>query len=270
MPSRTVRRKSSKRRTGKRSKVKRRSRAYEIARPNVGLSSRSLVSSWQIRAGPVLSVLLLVALSLITSQFFTTDKFYIYGAEVEGNRFIDSAEVYKASGLHEWSIFWVNPERAEAKISKLSGVKEVKVTCWLPNHVSIKVVEHQVQIVWQRGEQRYWVDEQGALLPVEEELEDMLVVQDLTPGPLEVGDRIDPEVVRSALELKRLLPETEVLQYSEDRGVILNRSFPVYLGTGDMAEKITILDALVKDLAFDGIQPEYVDLRYKESPCYKY
>lgn len=269
MPSKTVRRKPSKRKTGKRSKVKRRSRAYEIARPGVRLPTRPLVSSWQIRTGPVLSVLLLIALGLITSQFFTTDRFYIYEAEVEGNQFVDSAEIYNASGLHEWSIFWVNPERVEAQISKLSGVKEAKVTCWLPNHVSIQVVEHQVQIIWQRGEQRYWVDEQGTLLPVEEEIEDMIMVQDLTPRPLEVGDRIDPEVVRSALELKRLLPETKVLQYSEDRGVILNRSFPVYLGTGDIAEKMTILDALVKDLAFDGIQPEYVDLRYKESPCYK-
>jgi len=231
---------------------------------------RPLVSSWQIRTGPVLSVLLLVALGLITSQFFTTDRFYIYEAEVQGNQFVDSAEIYDASDLHELSIFWVNPKRVEAEISKLTGVKEVKVTCWLPNHVTIRVVEPQVRIVWQRGEQRYWVDEQGTILPMGDELEGMLLVQDLTSGPLEVGDRIDPEVIRSVLELKRLFPETVAFQYSEDRGVIFHRGFPVYLGIGDIAEKVVILNALVKDLAFEGIKPEYVDLRFKESPCYKY
>lgn len=218
----------------------------------------------------MLSLLLLAVLALLTSQFFTTHRFYVYDAEVQGNQFVDRSEIYTASGLHEFSIFWINTEQVEAAISSLSGVKEAKVTCRLPNRVKIEVVERQTQIVWQRGEARYGVDDRGIILPLEGELEGMLLIQDQTIGPLVVGDRINPEVVRSALELRQLLPETVVLQYSEDKGLSFHQwDYPVYFGIGDMAEKMAILDALLQDLAFEGIQPEFVDLCFKESPCYK-
>ena len=219
----------------------------------------------------MLSVLLLAALVLLTSLFFATHRFYVYEAEVQGNQFVGRDEIYDASGLHEWSIFWIKPEQAEAAISNLPGIKEARVAYRLPNRVMIEVVERQVQIIWQRGEARYGVDDRGTMLPLEGELEGMLLIQDLRTGPFEVGDRIDPEVVRSALELRRLFPETAVLQYSEDQGLIFHQAdYPVYFGTGDVAEKMAILDALLQELAAEGIQPAYVDLRFKESPCYKY
>jgi len=99
----------------------------------------------------------------------------------------------------------------------------------------------------------------------------MLLIHDLATDPLEVGDRINPEIVRSALELRRLLPETVALQYSEDKGLILHQAgYPVYLGTGDMAEKAAILNALLRDFAFEEVQPEFVDVRFIESPFYRY
>ena len=122
-----------------------------------------------------------------------------------------------------------------------------------------------------QGVERYWVDSQGIVLPSEGELEAMLLIQDLRTGPFEVGDRIDPEVVRSALALRRFFPETAVLQYSEGKGLILHQAdYPVYLGAGDVAEKIAILNALLQELAAEGIKPAYVDLRFKESPSYSY
>lgn len=267
MPRQSSSRKSRKK---KRSKG-RRNHAYEIAKPSAKLAPRPLVGLWQVRGGTVLSLLLLAALGFLTSQFFTTDRFYVYEAEVQGNRFVDRAEIYRASGLHELSMFWVNSAQAEAAISKLPGIKEARVTCQLPNRVRIEVVERQTQIVWQRGDKRCSVDDQGATLPLEGEVEGMLLIQDLRTGPFEVGDRIDPEVVRSALELRQLLPETSVLQYSEDKGLIFQqKGYPVYFGTGDMADKVAILNALLQDLAADGIQPEYVDVRFKESPFYRY
>jgi cell division septal protein FtsQ len=265
MPRKSLRRKPKK----KRSKGKR-NHAFEIARPSAQLASGPLVGLWQVRGGTMLSVLLLAALALLTSQFFTTDRFYVYGIEVQGNQFVSPDQIYDASGLHEWSIFWIKPDQVAATISSLLGLKEVRVTCRLPNRVRIEVVERQTQIIWQRGELRFSVDDRGIMLPLETELEGMLLIQDLTTGSLEVGDQIDSEAVRSALELRRLLPETAVLQYSEDKGLILHQAdYPVYLGTGDMAEKVAILNALLRDFALEGIQPEFVDVRFIESPSYK-
>ena len=263
-------RKSSSRKTKKKRSKGKRNHAYEIAKPNVKLAPRSLVGLWQVGGGTVLSLLLLAALGLLISQFFTTHRFYVYEVEVQGNQFIDTNEIYNASGLHEFSIFWINTEQVEAAISSLPGLKEARVTCRLPNRVRIEVVERRTQIIWQRGEARYGVDDRGTMLPLEGELEGMLLIQDLTTGPLEVGDRIDPEVVRSALELQQFLPEAAAFQYSEDRGLsFYQEGCPIYFGTGDMAEKVAIMNTLLQELASEGIQPEYVDLRFKESPCYK-
>jgi hypothetical protein len=71
--------------------------------------------------------------------------------------------------------------------------------------------------------------------------------------------------------LRRLFPETAVLQYSEDQGLSFDQwGYPIYFGTGDVAEKMAILNALLRDLSSEGIQPAYVDLRFKESPSYSY
>lgn len=217
-----------------------------------------------------MSVLLLAALSLLTSQFFTNYGFYIYEATVQGNQFVEADEIYAASGLEGMSIFWINPEQVEAAICNLLGVKEARVNCRLPNQVTIEVLERQPQIIWQRGEARYWVDDLGIILPLRGELEGMLLIQDLRTGPLEASDRIDPEVITSALDLRRLLPEATAFQYSEDKGFSFDqRGYPIYFGTGDMAEKVAILNALLQELASEGIKPEFVDVRFKESPCYK-
>lgn len=266
-----MRRKPSSRKTKKKRSKSKQNHAYEIARPSAKLAPSPLVGLWQVRGGTVLSLFLLAALGLLISRFFTTHSFYVYEAEVQGNQFVDTNEIYAASGLHELSIFWIKPEQVEAAISSLPGIREVRVTCRLPNQVRIEVVERRMQIIWQRGEARYGVDDQGTILPLEGELEGMLLIQDLTTGPLGVGYQVDPEVVRSALELRQLLPETVAFQYSEDRGLsFYHGGFPIYFGAGDMAEKVTILNALLQTLASEGIQPEYVDLRFKDSPCYKY
>ncbi len=267
-----MRRKSSKRKSKKKKRSKgKRDHAYEIAKPSARLAPRSLGGLWQIRGGTVLSVLLLTALVWLTSQFFTTYRFYVYEAEVQGNQFVDRDEIYHASGLHELSMFWINSAQAEAAISNLPGIKEARVTCQLPNRVRIEVVERRTQIVWQRGEARYGVDDQGTILPLEGESEGMFLIQDLRTGPFEVGDRIDPEVVRSALELRRLLPETVALQYSEDKGLSFYQGgCPIYFGSGDVAEKVAILNALLRHFSSEGVQPQYVDVRFVESPFYSY
>jgi hypothetical protein len=127
-----------------------------------------------------------------------------------------------------------------------------------------------MKVVWRWGEKRYGVDEQGAILPLEGEWEGMLLIQDLTSVSPEVRHRIDPEVIRSALELRKFLPETAVLQYSDDRGLSFHQEgYPIYLGKGDMAEKMKIVNALVQSLASDGIQPQFVDVRFPESPYYQ-
>jgi len=262
-------RKPAKRKPNKKRSRSKKNHAYEIVQPTARLVSSPLAGLLQPKEGAILSVLLLVSLALLTSQFFTTDRFYVYEPEVHGNQFVGLDEIRDASDLYTLSIFWVKPDQVEADIADLPGVKEVRVTCRLPNRVRIEIVERQMQIIWLRGDQRYSVDDRGVLLTLEGESEGMLLIEEVT-DPLEVDDRIDPEVIRSAMELRRLLPEMDALQYSEDKGLILRQAdYPVHLGTGDMAKKVAILNALCRDFSLEGIQPEYVDMRFIEGLSYK-
>jgi cell division septal protein FtsQ len=264
-----MRRRSSKRKSKKRSKAKQ-GHAYEIATARLKLSSRPLVGHWHLRESTVLSMILLAALTLLTSQFFTTYRFYVYEATVQGNRFVKEDEIYAASDLEGMSMFWINPEKAEADISNLPGVREARVNCRLPNQVTIEVLERQPQGVWQKGEARYWFDDLGIIFPLRSELQGMLLIQDERTSPLEVGNRIDSEIITSALELQQFLPEATVFRFSENEGFIFEeRGYPVYFGTGDIAEKVASLNALVQDLASKGVTPEFVDVRFKESLCYR-
>ncbi len=249
---------------------RRRSRRYEAAVPGVRPRLRPVVGAWRGRLDAVPSVFLLVALGWLAGQFFITDKFYVHEITVVGNQFVSAEEIFSASELAGLSIFWVDPARVEAAVARLPGIKEARVRCRLPNRVVVEVVERQAQIVWQRDGTRYWVDEAGVVLPARGELEGALLVEDLAPGPLRVGDRLDPRVVESALELHRLLPELAAVQYS-DQGLSFHHQggYPIYLGVGDMPEKVAIMKALVRKLAAEGIQPEFIDLRFKEGPCYK-
>ena len=254
----------------RKSSRKRRSRRYEAAASGVRARLRPAAGARGIKLDAAPSVLLLIALSWLGGQFFLTDKFYVHEITVLGNQFVSSQEIFSASKLSGLSIFWVNPARVEAAVARLPGIKEARVRCRLPNRVIVEVVERQAQIVWQRDGARYWVDEAGVVLPARGELKGALLIEDSTPGPLQVGDRLDPRVIESALELHRLLPELAAVQYS-NKGLSFRQQggYPIYLGVGDMAEKVAIMKALVRKLAAEGVQPEYIDLRFKDGPCYK-
>ena len=140
-------------------------RDYEATAPKIKLSLRPVMGFWQDQGGKALGFFLLLALGGLTYQLFATEAFYVYEARVVGNQLVPAEEIYQNSGLEEMSIFWINPAQVEATIVSLPNIKEARVHCGLPDRVTIEVVERQPQIIWQQGEKRYWVDEEGTVLP---------------------------------------------------------------------------------------------------------
>lgn len=240
-----------------------------------GVSARGLVrplaSFWRVRISLVVGIGL-VLLVVLGYWLFLTDDFYVYEITVQGNRLVTSEEIFAASGLDGLSIFWVNPQRVADAVAHLPGILSAEVQCSLPNRVTIVVVEREPQVVWQRAGMRWLVDEQGAVLTAQTGPEGGLVVEDQDSEPLHPGDRVDAAAMAGALQLQRLVPELTAVRYSSGTGLSFRHSLgcEVYLGTGtDMVEKIAILQALVEQLTASGEHPEYIDLRFKEGPCYK-
>jgi len=263
MPSNRMRAKSSKRRK------RRPKRTYETAASQTLISSRRIARPWAFARGKVTSLLLLAALVSLIYYFFNSHYFFVHEIKVVGNRFVPAEEIGQKSGLENVNIFWIDPAHAEAALTSLSAIKEAKVRCRLPGEVTIEVGERQPRLIWRRGEARYWVDDEGIVMPAWGELEGLLLVED--DGSDFSGQRLDPAAVQSALQLKSLLPELTEVQYSSEIGISFrNRhNWLIYLGTGgDMAEKVAIMRALTSHLLAENIQPELIDLRYKR-PYYK-
>jgi cell division septal protein FtsQ len=218
----------------------------------------------------------LVLLGLLTTLLgywlFLTDDFYVYGIAVQGNHLVSADEIFVASGLDGLSILWVNPQRIEETVAGLPGILSAEVHCALPNHVTITVVERQPQVVWQRAGTRWLVGEQGTVLTAHTGPGAGLVIEDQDGNPLHPGDRVDAAAVLGARQLQSLLPELSTARYTPQTGLSFRHQMgcDVHLGTGtDMAEKVAVMQALVEQLAASGERPEYIDLRFKESPYYK-
>jgi cell division septal protein FtsQ len=247
-------------------------RDYEATAPEIKLSLRPLASFWQDHGGKALGFLLLLALSCLIYQFFAKETFYVYGAKVVGNQLVPAEEIYRNSGLEGMSIFWVNPAQIEATVASLPNVKEARVQCGLPNRVTIEVVERQPRVIWQQGEKRYWIDEEGTVLPAWGELPEATIIVDLRERPVQPGDHVDPQVIAGAQKLRSLLPELTTVQYGSHTGISFQseQGWPIYLGQGeDMEQKVATMKALLQEIAAKDIQPQFIDLRFKGSPYYK-
>jgi len=269
--------KSKTRTQGRRKRSQRRlGRTYDsaLSLPLAGSKTLRTLRPWAgIRRGKVIFFLGLglIVLAALGYWLFLTDDFYVYEITVRGNRLISSEEIFAASGLYGWSIFWVNPQEVADTVASMPGILSAEVECALPNRVTITVVEREPQVVWQRAGMRWLVDEQGVVLSAQAGAEGGLVVEDQDSYPLQPGARVDVAAVAAARQLQELLPELTTVRYTPQTGLSFTHALgcEVYLGTGtDMAEKLAILEALVEHLKASGERPEYIDLRFKESPCY--
>ncbi len=246
--------------------------SYEVAAPGRKVSLEPVVGFWRSKGAKVPSFLLLLVLIWLINWLFISADFYVYEAKVLGNMAVSVAEIYQISGLDEISIFYVDPAQVEAAVTQLPEIKEAEVSHRLPNLVTIQVVERQPQFIWQTGQTRYWIDAEGIILTARGELPGAILVQDLDARPLRLGDRIDPQVLKAVQGLRSVLPEVATFQYSHHEGLSFHteQSWPVYLGMEENPQaQVAILRALMRGIEAKGVQPQFIDLRFKGRPYYR-
>jgi cell division septal protein FtsQ len=204
--------------------------------------------------------------------FFASDQFYVQQVVVTGNQRVSAEAILAVSGIQEYSIFWISPRKVISSIiESLPPIKHVRVRYGLPNLVTLIVQEQGEQVMWLVMGRRYWVDDDGYLHLAQGGDEPELLVKDIRPG---LPDRVDTRALLAAQQITYLLPELQVVEYAPITGLRFAhpRGWVVYLGTGDdMARKVNVLRALEVELTKEGTeQPVLVDLRFPESPYYRY
>ena len=238
-----------------------------------------------------ISLLLLAAVSGALVMIGLDEQFFLTVIPVDGAVSIPAAEIVEASQLAGAHIFAVEPEAAAQRVAEVPGVINAAVSLKWPNQVLVEVQEDSPLMVWQEGEQQYWVTGNGRLIPVRATVPGLLLVESempvapttqqpdsaaeipLTPAAPTANIAFIPQAVMDgAVQLRQLRPNIEKLYYRGDSGLSYQdgRGWRVYFGTGtDMNQKLVIYETIVAELLARGLTPQYISVSNQEKPYYR-
>ncbi|RME46615.1 MAG: FtsQ-type POTRA domain-containing protein [Caldilineae bacterium] len=243
------------------------------AAPPLGLGPA--LAFWQVNRSRITGAMVLLLCLWILYLLFTSDAFYVYGAQIEGNHILSDGEIYAAAAIEGWSVFWVNPRQVRANLEALPNVKEARVRVALPARVTIEVAERQPEVVWQTGDTAWWIDNEGTFVPPRADggaNQNRLRIIDLDNRPVQANDRIDLTIVRGAQIVREHKPEVSELYYTQAIGLVYvtPEGWPIYLGdSGQMAAKIRVAEAVRTDLLARNVSPLFVDVRNPRRVVYQ-
>jgi cell division septal protein FtsQ len=245
---------------------------YEKSGPSRRLPVRRLTRARATAASRVAALfaamLILAALCLL----FVSDFFYVYEISTQGNNLVTTQEVFGQTQYEGYNIFFIDHVEAQKRIESLPDVRQAHVQLRLPNEMVVAVQERQARLVWQTGDTRFGVDEEGLIVSLGGQTEPETVITDLDQQPLEPGESVDEEAVAAAAVYQDLLPGVHEFQFSAQRGLSYTDELGqrVYLGDANKATlKVAIVGALVNKLADQGVTIESIDVRFPDSPLYR-
>ncbi|MEW5987721.1 MAG: FtsQ-type POTRA domain-containing protein [Chloroflexota bacterium] len=217
--------------------------------------------------------LALLALCVASLLLIGLDEdFYLTQIPVEGVSAIPPAEIVAASGLAGAHIFAVNPAQAAEAIGDLPGVISATVTLNWPNQAHIRVGEDAPLAVWEQAGQRYWVGQDGRLIPARLEVTGLLLIRSEAPPAVEELGFVPPDVLAGALQLRQLRPNIDRLTYRPANGLVFQdgRGWQAYFGTGtNMRQKLVVYETLVEELLARQVTPDYVSVSKETKPYYR-
>lgn len=272
-----------------------------ISKPLGGVMGIVLSTRWISLA---IAGLCIYGLYLIGSD----DRYYLNYIPVEGANTIQATTIVEASELAGHHIFAADPQEAAEKIKAFPGVITTTVTLHWPNDILIQIQEQPPLASWQEGDQKYWINENGGLIPARNESIGLLnIISEIPPRPITVSttddaalaDNLNDEasgdnaavdeaalssesgaqaafvpmpVLRGALQLRQLRPNIDQLYYRPLGGLsyLDGRGWRAYFGAGeDMHQKLVVYETLVEELLAQGQRPEYISVSNQHKPFYK-
>ena len=222
-----------------------------------------LDARWRSYALPLLIVL---AASFGGWWLFQSPVLSVRSVSVTGNNVLPAEGLKQVAGLEGQSLFNPGLEAAEQRLRALPLVKEAHVGRDWPSGVTITIVERAAWGVWQAGNQRYVIDEDGFVLSLPAPEGAPLISQTDAAVPLSPGDRVDVGAVDVAKQLVATSQQTlgravTGLEFSQATGltVFLDGGLRVAFGDAQGYDfKVATLYALLQE----GAELHSVDLRF--------
>ena len=227
-------------------------------------------------------------------------RFYIYEADIVGNRRLSREEIFEASGLRGLHILWAHSGTIESRLLEARpSLESAEINCQLPSACTISVVERQPRVLWNENGTNWWIDAEGSVfagmgtVPAAGDaaaaatgsssdaagsgqakgLNDAAAQWVITgPLPRDQDGNLD-ERVRVALseiwESGRDLPTEFLYDPAHGLSFINDRGWRVILGRGSgIVGRLQVLDEVTAHLESRGVTPRYLDVRFPDAPYY--
>ena len=217
--------------------------------------------------------LLLVATGLALTLFLlAANGFYVYSADIQGNRLVSPQDIYARSGVDGQNVFMLRPTDAERRLRDVPFIKSARVSLGLPAQVIIEVEERAPVALWQVGGAVYGVADDGTVLPPTGTPPGAPTIQ-AEGNPLPLGSKLDAGWIALARHLRELVPDAKGLVFSTERGIgiVTPQGWSAYFGAEDeaTAARLSVLASLTAELKQQKVEPEFIDLRYAARPYYR-
>jgi hypothetical protein len=236
--------------------------------------------------------LLLVGAAWLVYDFASSSRFQVQTVHVRGNVLLSHAEIETTAAVVGANVFWVNRAEVADRLRALPLVQRVEVGATLPDTVDIQIVERQPAGFWTSGDQTYLVDREGVILksvdaetaqiracagqPCDAQVAPLPSVAQAQAEPLEPGQHVDPNALRTSAQLASLLPTIGV----QPRGFEWGRNTGLEVRTvegwnvrfdqqGDLAGQVATLQALRTELARTRTTAGLIDLRFGDRPYFQ-
>jgi len=225
--------------------------------------------------------LLLLLVVLIAGFLFINSSFFCVGAiEVEGNKYMETEEVYRIAGIpDQTNIFRIDTAEIRNRLTRDLRVAEVEVIRRFPGTVVIRLKERQPLAYVASGYGFIELDKQGVVLAAYKNLKHINVpmITGIRIDNGYVGDTIDNRVIQNALIYLAFLEESTLNQLSEVNiksseqiYVYTTNSVQIRLGSSErLAEKAKLTHDILKEVSDKKLAVEYIDLNFA-SPVIKF
>jgi len=249
----------------------------------------------------LLSAILTLGLFATGIFMYNAPEFHVHAVEINGLQRLTAEDIKIRLNIAEASVFTLNPQQVEQNLlAAYPELYDISVKVLMPARVIINMHERIPVVGWRANDNTLWCDEEGVLFPPRGKSEQVLTIRVdgdlplLMPELNVTGDqgsgysqsilmersdpladyrRIDPVILRAAVQLSRTLPADTEIVYSQENGLGWrdNGSWNVYVGRNldNLDVKLKVYDAMVKNFEKQGIQPAMISIEFLNAPFYR-
>jgi cell division septal protein FtsQ len=281
-----------------RKKTKHPKRRFDIALSSPGVEMRlpavpAVKLGWRLLSG-----LLAIGLFALLYHLWTSPRFQVQFAEVEGNHYVRSEDVNQVLNLYNKPIFMVDPQQVEADLERafLGLMVDSSVQIIWPASVLVTVQERQPVIAWEQGSEVLWVDAEGISFDPVGENDELVRVSATASPPAPIGilddqdqveDPLDPsqealepyafmtpELAAAILTTNKYKPGQSKLNFDSQHGLGWHdekHGWDIYFGLdmSNIEEKLTVYKAIKKQMKTNGVSPLLISVEHIHAPYYR-